>query len=104
MRFSYYNLDKDDLNKKHSRFKKKKLFTICFNHILEDIQFENSDRGILLWINTPKNIRVFGYWKQGGCASREIAQHFGKYFGMLITEAKYADIVDFEVIEEKYKI
>lgn len=39
-----------------------------------------------------------------GCASREIAQHFGKYFGMLITEAKYADIVDFEVIEEKYKI
>ena len=39
-----------------------------------------------------------------GCASKEIAQHFGKYFGMLITEAKYGDIVDFEVIEEKYKI
>lgn len=67
MRISYYNLDKDDFNKKHSRFKKKKLFTICFNHILEDIQFENSDRGLLLWVNTPKTIRVFGYWKQGGC-------------------------------------
>lgn len=39
-----------------------------------------------------------------GCATKEIAQHFGKYFGMLITEAKYGDIVDFEVIEEKYKI
>ena len=39
-----------------------------------------------------------------GCANKEIAQHFGKYFGMLITEAKYGDIVDFEVIEEKYKI
>ncbi len=37
-----------------------------------------------------------------GCASQEIAQHFGKYFGMLITEAKYADMVDFEIIENKY--
>lgn len=34
-----------------------------------------------------------------GCASQEIAQHFGRYFGMLITEAKYADMVDFEIIE-----
>lgn len=38
-----------------------------------------------------------------GCASREIAEHFGKYFGMLITTAKYAD-KDFEVIESKYII
>ena len=38
-----------------------------------------------------------------GCASKEIAQHLGKYFGMLITEAKYGDIVDFEIIEDKYK-
>lgn len=37
-----------------------------------------------------------------GCASKEIAQHFGKYFGMLITKAKYGDIVDFEIIEDKY--
>ena len=37
-----------------------------------------------------------------GCANKEIAQHLGKYFGMLITEAKYGDMVDFEVIEEKY--
>ena len=40
-----------------------------------------------------------------GCVSKEIAQHLGKYFGMLITEAKYADIIkDFEVIESKYII
>ena len=40
-----------------------------------------------------------------GCATKEIAEHFGKYFGMLITEAKYADIIkDFEVIESKYII
>lgn len=37
-----------------------------------------------------------------GCASKEIAQHFGKYFGMLITEAKYADMVDFEIVYDKY--
>lgn len=39
-----------------------------------------------------------------GCATKEIAEHFGKYFGMLITEAKYGDMVDFEIIEEKYTI
>ena len=39
-----------------------------------------------------------------GCATKEIAEHLGKYFGMLITEAKYGDMVDFEIIEEKYKI
>lgn len=37
-----------------------------------------------------------------GCASEEIAEHLGKYFGMLITEAKYGDMVDFEIIEDKY--
>lgn len=38
-----------------------------------------------------------------GCITKEIAQHFSKYFGMLITEAKYADMVDFEIIENKYQ-
>ena len=33
-----------------------------------------------------------------GCATREIAKHFGKYFGMLIIEAEYGDMVDFEII------
>ena len=36
-----------------------------------------------------------------GCANKEIAEHFGKYFGMLITEAKYGDMVDFEIIYSK---
>lgn len=35
-----------------------------------------------------------------GCASEEIAKHFGKYFGMIITEAKYGDMVDFEIISD----
>ena len=34
-----------------------------------------------------------------GCANKEIAQHLGKYFGMLIIEAEYGDMVDFEIIE-----
>lgn len=33
-----------------------------------------------------------------GCANEGIAKHLGKYFGMLITEAKYGDMVDFEII------
>ena len=37
-----------------------------------------------------------------GCANKEIAQHFGKYFGMLIIEAKYGDLPDFQIIESKY--
>ena len=37
-----------------------------------------------------------------GCANKEIAQHFGKYFGMLIIEAKYGDMVDFEIIKDNY--
>ncbi len=39
-----------------------------------------------------------------GCANKEIAEHFGKYFGMLITEAKYGDLPDFEIVTGKYKI
>lgn len=38
-----------------------------------------------------------------GCACKKIAQHLGKYFGMLIIEAMYADMVDFEIIENKYQ-
>lgn len=33
-----------------------------------------------------------------GCANKEIAKHLGKFFGMLITEAKYGDMVDFKII------
>ena len=36
-----------------------------------------------------------------GCASEEIAKHFSRYFGMLITEAKYGDVPDFELLTER---
>ena len=37
-----------------------------------------------------------------GCANKEIAKHFSKYFGMLITEAKYGDLPDFQITERIY--
>ena len=39
-----------------------------------------------------------------GCATKEIAEHFSKYFGMLITEAKYGDLSNFEIVDQKYNI
>lgn len=35
-----------------------------------------------------------------GCATKEIAKHFSLYFGMLITEAKYGDLEDFEIVHK----
>lgn len=34
-----------------------------------------------------------------GCANEEIAEYLGKHFGMLITEAKYGDIENFEIVK-----
>lgn len=42
------------------------------------------------------NFELLGYTK------RKIAEHFGKYFGMLITEAKYVDVDDFTITNDKY--
>lgn len=39
-----------------------------------------------------------------GCATKEIAEHFSKYFGMLITEAKYGDLPNFKIVDQKYNI
>lgn len=55
----------------------------CFNH--KNIGFTNANTGLL------------------GCATKDIAEHFGKYFGMLITEAVYGDMVDFKIVENKYQ-
>ena len=39
-----------------------------------------------------------------GCANKEIAQHFGRYFGMLIIAAMYSDLPDFRITISKYNI
>ena len=70
MKINYYS-------KKHGQFKSTKLLTISFKHILEMIQFEFSRRGYLLWVCTPKTVRVFGFWKQNGCSrSRKFYRHW----------------------------
>ena len=51
------------------------------------------------WNGMGDAFAAFGFL---GCANKEIAKHLGKYFGMLITEAKYGDMVDFNIIEDKY--
>lgn len=38
-----------------------------------------------------------------GCASKEIAEHFSKYFGMTIVEARYSNLENFEIITNYYK-
>ena len=35
-----------------------------------------------------------------GCATKKIAKHFSRYFGVLITEAKYGDLEGVEIIEK----
>lgn len=47
--------------------------------------------------NTGDACAHFGFL---GCATREIAKHFSEYFGMLIMEAMYSDMVDFKRVEE----
>lgn len=46
----------------------------------------------------PKNGSGFSSIGFLGCASREIAEYFSRYFGTLITEAKYGDLKGFEII------
>ena len=50
------------------------------------------------------SVGCFGnYGEFLGCATEEIARHFSKYFGMLITKAKYGNLEDFEIITNYYK-
>ena len=50
------------------------------------------------------NVGCFGnYGEFLGCATEEIAKHFGKYFGMTIIKAKYSNLEDFEIITNYYE-
>lgn len=50
-------------------------------------------RGVDICANTGDNALF-------GCATKEIAEHFGKYFGVLITIAKFGDNQNFEQIKD----
>lgn len=84
--------------------------------IIGKIKSEGEEYNVISSITIPNNYAGLGsfysHTNSGhahavvgflGCANKEIAQHFGKYFGMLITEAKYGDMVDFEIVENKYQ-
>ena len=50
------------------------------------------------------SVGCFGnYGEFLGCATEEIARHFSKYFGMLITKAKYSNLEDFKIITNYYE-
>ena len=38
------------------------------------------------------------WYNSGNESLKEIAEHFSRYFGTLITEAKYGDLKGFEII------
>ena len=65
----------------------------AFGSGLAGLGYFDSDAGVG---GANANVGLFG------CANEKIAKHLSKYFGMLITEAKFADMFDFEVIEDKY--
>lgn len=86
---------KEFLNKKEcEKYEKEyldkiKFFSICYNFDY------NEGRGF-------QSIVHVAVIPSGYDVAEVIALHFSKYFGMLITEAKYGDMVDFEIVEDKY--
>ena len=50
------------------------------------------------------SVGCFGnYGEFLGCATEEIAKHFGKYFGMTIIKAKYSNLEGFKIITNYYE-
>lgn len=65
----------------------------AFDCSLAGLGYFDSDAGVG---GANANVGFFG------CANEKIAKHLSKYFGVLITEAKYGDLYSFDVIEDKY--
>ena len=66
---------------------------LAFDCSLAGLGYFDSDAGVG---GANANVGLFG------CANEKIAKHLSKYFGVLITEAKYGDLYSFDVIEDKY--
>lgn len=78
------------------KYKRKEYYVLCGSAIYSRfVDFNN------LKFNNDFN-RTLGNFKLLGCTKKKMAEHFGKYFGMLITEIEYGDMFDFEIIEDKY--
>lgn len=80
------------------------------NYILTDkfITIYSHEKNCKVKLYRIKAIRSFGNVKVGDLggfieSENNLAQYWTCWvFGMLITEAKYGDLLDFEIIETKY--
>lgn len=97
-----FNADKSDENKQIKIIGKIKNKGVLYN-VLGGATILSSGHGVGCFCSGCKV--GYGFSDSGffGCATEEIARHFSKYFGMLITEAKYADLKDFEIVDSYYK-
>ncbi len=85
-----------------------------FSNVLGKVQYKDTVYYVLYEsVNLGINNGISGFIKNDGgdtiasagaqtsflgCASKEIAEHFSKHFGMLITRAKFDDLKDFYVL------
>ena len=97
-----FNADKSDKNKQIKIIGKIKNKGVLYN-VLGGTTILSCGHGVGCFYYTNKVGYCYSDSGFLGCATEEIARHFGKYFGMLITEAKYADLKDFEIVDNYYK-
>lgn len=97
-----FNTDKSDENKQIKIIGKIKNKGVLYN-VLGGTVILSCGHGVGCFYSEGKV--GYGYIDSGflGCATKEIAKHFGEYFGMLIIEAKYGDLKDFEIVDNYYK-
>lgn len=114
---SYIHYPINPFTTKSSTYYEKELAS-CDREIIGEIKTEGKEYYVLgggVGMTGSKGLGSFtpddgvgfanAYFGFLGCANVDIARHFSKYFGMLITEAKYASIIeDFEILECKYTI
>lgn len=90
-----FNADKP--SKKLKKIGKIKNKGVLYN-VLGGAAVLSSGKGVACFCSDSKV--GYGYFDSGflGCATEEIAEHFSRYFGMLITEAKYGDLEGVEIM------
>lgn len=98
----FINTDKSDKNKQLKIIGKIKNKGVLYN-VLGGTTFLRCGHGVGCFYYTNKVGYCYSDSGFLGCATEEIARHFSKYFGMLITEAKYGDLKDFEIVDNYYK-
>ena len=97
-----FNADKSDKNKQIKIIGKIKNKGVLYN-VLGGTTILSCGHGVGCFYYTNKVGYCYSDSGFLGCATEEIARYFSKYFGMLITEAKYADLKDFEIVDSYYK-